>query len=354
MDFHQQLAHTKKYAEAFWQKEMIDRPYVCVTAPIKPVVFSWSPAKSFDVCMREAYDEILIPYQNLIDHTFFGGEALPNLELTLGPDQYAAFLGGTIEASSENVTTWVHPFIDDWSDFHAQIDRSPDGYFEKLKRFFEYAAKQASGRFLLNMLDLHSNMDALSAMRGAQNLCFDLIDSDEEIHRVLKEVNDTYESVFQMAYEAGGMKEAGTIGWSPIYCSQKSAVLQCDFSCLIGPEHANEFVFPAIEYEASLLDHNIYHLDGKDALRHLDTILSLDCIDCIQWVPGAGQPRTLEWMDLLKKIQSAGKSLWIYDWTAEENKAYHKELNPALVAFSLQTDTPDQAQSLLETLKKTV
>ena len=54
----------------------------------------------------------------------------------------------------------------------------------------------------------------------------------------------------------------------------------------------------------------------------------MDEIDCVQWVPGAGQPRTVEWMDLLQKIQAAGKSVWIYDWTVEEIMAYHKELAP--------------------------
>lgn len=87
---------------------------------------------------------------------------------------------------------------------------------------------------------------------------------------------------------------------------------------------------------------------------HLDAILSIDKIDCIQWVPGEGQPRTLEWMDLLKKIQAAGKSVWLYDWTAEEIKAYHKELQPDKVAFSLGTATPSEADSLLEYLSKNV
>ena len=66
----------------------------------------------------------------------------------------------------------------------------------------------------------------------------------------------------------------------------------------------------------------------------------------------AGQPRSIEWMDLLTKIQSAGKSLWIFDWTAEEIKANVKHLKPELVAFSLGAQTPEQADDLLEYLEK--
>ena len=177
------------------------------------------------------------------------------------------------------------------------------------------------------------------------------MDYPEEVHRVLDEVNATFGKVYDMAYESGNMANVGTIGWSPIYCRGRSAVLQCDFSCVLSPAQGREYVFPAIEEESSHLDHAIYHLDGKDALCHLDTLLAMDCIDCIQWVPGAGQPRTLEWMDLLKKIQSAGKSLWLYDWTPDEIRMYAKELRPELVAFSVWVGTPDEADSLVEALK---
>lgn len=352
MDFKKQLEHTKKYAEAFWQHQMLDRPYVAVTAPLTPGSFEWTPAKSFRACMSEDYDSILIPFAKQVEQTFYGGEALPNLELTLGPDQYAAFLGGEIGVSEEAYTTWVLPCVEDWTGFDAVIDKRENGYYDKLRKYFVYASDFCKDKFMLNMLDLHSNMDALSALRGAQDLCMDLYDCPEEVHRVLDQVRGTYREIYQMAYDLGRMGEVGTIGWSPIYCEGKSAVLQCDFSCLLSPGQGKEYVFPAIREEAEFLDHCIYHLDGKDALVHLDTILSIDRIDCIQWVPGAGQPRTLEWMDLLKKIQAAGKSVWLYDWSAEEIMAYHKELEPDKVAYSVWTATAGEAERLLEYLVK--
>lgn len=352
MDFKKQLEHTRIYADAFWQHEMIDRPYVAVTAPIQDSDFTWTPAISFRTCMEENYDSVLKPFLEKTNRTYFAGEALPNLEITLGPDQYAAFLGGSVEVSSEGYTTWVRPCVKDWKDFSAVIDESENSYFNKVKKYYQYAAEFCKDKFMINMLDLHSNMDALSALRGAENLCLDLYDCPEEVHRVLGEVRKTYPVVYNMAYETGKMSEVGTIGWSPLYCAGRSAVLECDFSCLLSPQQGREYVFPAIMEEADILDHCIYHLDGKQALVHLDTILSIDKIDCIQWVPGEGQPRTIGWMDLLKKIQAAGKSLWIYDWTAEEIMAYHKELEPDKVAYTLNVSTPAEADALLEYLSK--
>ena len=111
-------------------------------------------------------------------------------------------------------------------------------------------------------------------------------------------------------------------------------------------------MIPSIRREAAYLEHCIYHYDGKDALGHIDDILAIKEIDCVQWVPGAGQPRSVEWLDLLKKIQAAGKSLWINDWTAEEIKAHFRELEPNKVAFSLRTGTQEEAEALLDHLVK--
>ena len=48
-------------------------------------------------------------------------------------------------------------------------------------------------------------------------------------------------------------------------------------------------------------------LDGPDAIRHLDSLLSLPKLSGIQWIPGAGSPSVSEWIPLLKRIQKAGK-----------------------------------------------
>ena len=152
MDFKGQLEHTKPYAEAFWQHEMLDRPYVCVTAPLRPSDCAWSPARSFQLCMGEQYEKIVDSFLEHVEATYYGGEALPMLELTLGPDQYAGFLGGTIQASEDVGTTWVLPCVGDWETFTVKLDQSRDSYFDKLMRCYVQAAKAGRDKFLLEML----------------------------------------------------------------------------------------------------------------------------------------------------------------------------------------------------------
>lgn len=284
--------------------------------------------------------------------TYYGGEALPCFEPTLGPDQYAGFLGGEILCKEAYITTWAEPCVEDWEKFPIRLNRAPGSYYHKIKEFMEFAAEYSENKFFLSMLDLHSNMDAMSALRGPQDLCYDIMDYPDLVYDKLQEINNTYQEIYQMAYTAGRMQQRGTIGWSPLYCEGHSAVIQCDFSCMLSPKQARRYVIPSIQREAALLDHCIYHYDGKEALGHLDDVLAIPEIDCIQWVPGDGNPRTIEWMDLLKKIQKAGKSVWIYDWSAEEIKTRFKELEPNKVAFSLHVASQDEADSLLEYLAK--
>ncbi|MEA4890535.1 MAG: hypothetical protein VB070_13850 [Clostridiaceae bacterium] len=345
----------KRYWQAFWQKEVLDRPVICVTAPKKnrtrPSYLN-TPVLSYKSCMNSRFDTLLQEYDAYAAATYFGGEAVPAFDITLGPDQYAGFLGVRIEAHDGYDTTWAQPMIKDWTDYSVRIDRSPGGYFDQVMKYYRYAADFARDRFLLNMLDLHSNMDALSALRGPENLCIDLMDCPDEVHRALDAVRSTYPEIVEMPYTAGDMANRGSTGWSPTYCENgRFAVVQCDFSCMISPAQAREFVIPAIGEEAAYLDRCVYHYDGKEALGHLDDILAIPDIDVIQWVPGDGNPRSIEWMELLHKIQKAGKGLWIYDWTVDEIKKRFKELKPEGLVFSVSAGSEAEAENLLSYVK---
>jgi len=351
-DLKKQLEHTEKYAEAFWQHEMLDRPYISIRAPKRHHPFSFTPAQSYATCMSGDYAKAFNAMLEHIDSTYYGGEAIPVLEITLGPDQYAGILGAKIETSAESFTTWSSPFVDDICSYSVSIDRSEGSYYDKLLKAFKAGAEFAKGKFLLNTLDLHSGIDALAAIRGPLEFCYDVMDEPEEVLRVMNELRATYEEIYNIAYVGGKMKDIGTTGWIPAYCKGRSAVVQSDFSCMLSAEQGRKFVFPAVEEEAASHDHCIYHLDGKESLVHLDTILSIKEIDCIEWVPGAGNPKSFEWMDLLHKIQAAGKSVWIDDWSLEEFKLYHKELQPDKVGYMLWAPDPDSADEALELVTK--
>ena len=344
----------QKYWDAFWCHEIIDRPVVCVGAPLSPdrPVFSDGCAASFRALTGGKMMDYYAGFDARAAKTYYGGELMPYLNVGLGPDQFAGFLGAEIASSDGHDTTWSIHCVEDWDDYDLCLHTGPDSYFELIKTALEKGAEFSEGRFLIGMFDLHSNLDAMSALRGPQNFCYDFVDCPEAIERAHEKVRSFYRPIYEMIYVSADMERRGCVGWSPAYCQGRQAVIQCDFLALIGPEDSRRHLIPAIIEEASYLDRCVYHFDGVDALRHMDDILAIEEIDCIQWVPGDGKPRTVEWMDLLKKIQAAGKSLWLYDWTIDEIKRYHKELKPELCLFQVGAATPGDADALLEHLVK--
>lgn len=336
----------KEYFRAFWAREAMDRPLLAVTAPKNDRAV---PVPYLAGARDGNFADALLKYRSYAENTYFAGEALPAFECSFGPDQYAAFFGGQITFGKD--TSWVEPFLPDIGE-DLLLDRSETGLLNRLLAFIAKGAELSGGDFLISMIDLHSNIDALSAARGTQNFLFDLYDSEEAVIRQTQNMLRVYDEIVDSVAAAGRMQERGYIGWAPTYSEEKFAVVQCDVSCMMSPEMVRKFAIPAIEYEAGHLKHCVYHYDGKGALGHLDDILAIPEIEIIQWVPGSGEPRTIEWMDLLHKIQKAGKGLWIYDWTPGEIVARCRELDPAGLLFSVSTASPKEADDLIKAVKK--
>ena len=64
----------------------------------------------------------------------------------------------------------------------------------------------------------------------------------------------------------------------------------------------------------------------------------------------AGDKPILEWMDLLKRFQAAGKSIYV-GCSAEEVKIFHRELKPNLVFYNTWVKTQREADELLQWLE---
>ena len=346
------LNERKKACEAFWENRL-GRPLICVTAPKaggEIVEYDSSYVRRVREVKQKNYDSMLRDFDRLARNTFYGGESFPVYTCDFAPDQYASFYGGQIEGQEGQYTTWVHKIADTAEELDCRFKKDSPAFVELID-YIARAAEFANGNFLINMLDLHSNLDTLSALLGPENLCMELLDDPDAVERKLWEINASYAEVYEAVYRAGRMDTLGSIGWHPIWSKGRTAVVQCDFSCMISPEMARKYVIPSVEREAEYLDHCVYHYDGKQALGHFEDILAISAIDCVQWVPGDGEKRTLYWMDLLHRIQEVGKKVWIYDWTAEEILA-DKELIPDQTVFSLSLPSEDEAKRFLDAFFK--
>lgn len=341
------FVRTQKYWDAFWSHHLIDRPCTMVFAKKGDERFSMPRLQAVD----ESFDVSSSAAQKYLDGTIFLGEAMPGFRPGFGPDQMAAFLGMPLKINPKSRdTSWTEKIVTDWKDFMPLRLDDNNAVWQRMKEFHKAAEAFCKDKCMLLNIDLHSNIDCLEAMRGAEKLLFDIIDQPELVDTLIKQVRPIYKQIYDHLWQYGDKSRIGSISAMQLYSRGKTDFIQADFICLLSPDMFRRFVLGAIEEEAAFLDDAIFHLDGPDALKHLDDILAVKAIKVVQWVPGAGRKPNYEWPEVIDKIQAAGKAAILYG-TCEEVKHFHGRYKPELVVYHVEADSQSEGLELLEWLK---
>ena len=146
--------------------------------------------------------------------------------------------------------------------------------------------------------------------------------------------------------------------WMNIPSSKPWYPIQCDFCYMILPEQFEEFVLPHLVEQVEHMERSVCHLDGVGELTHLDTILDIEGLTAIQWIPGGGQPPLTDekWFPIYKKIQEKGKNLVLVGGLSpvdmEVNEKLIKTLDPTGVFISHTARDKDAADRMVENIEK--
>ncbi|MFQ6094570.1 MAG: hypothetical protein ACE5NN_00360 [Candidatus Bathyarchaeia archaeon] len=299
----------KQRFDAFWDREVLDRPLIYITAPRKR-------QKRIDFPVPESVEErwtnveyVLKKMELYFENTLFLGDAIPWYLPNLGPDCFTAFLGADLTFRSEE-TSWAQPFLDDLSRYKPFLDRSKK-WWRLMDRLLDAVCGVAEGNFLVGIPDIHYGGDSLVATVGARRLIRHMFCKPDEVKMLIRRLTDICCTVFNHYYEKISRVQQGSITWIPAYSRGRYFALQDDFSGLVSPKMFEEFFVEEVERLSKYLDNSIYHLDGPMALGNLDRLLEVDSLDGVQWVPGAGAKPMSEWVDVCAKVLNADKCLQI-------------------------------------------
>ena len=253
---------------------------------------------------------------------------LPSLPHAYGgrgtPMILAAYLGGEVRMAPR--TVWIEPVVDDWDDFDIRFD-ADNQWWQRSIKLVETACEMMAEKYLVWMPDLGDAMTVFSLLRGTERLLYDIMDNKEAVLRArdrFLEVWPRYHKATWDIYQRHYPGDCSVLCWAP----GKTYMVQCDFSTMISPAQFRELVVPELECLNGYLDYMVWHLDGPDEIKHLDILLELPYIRAIQWQQGAGVPTAGSWLELLRKIQAAGKSVACYTSSAEETDLVLRELSP--------------------------
>lgn len=335
----------KQRFDAFWAREILDRPLIYITAPrTRRKKKQFPNPKS----IRERWTNIKYVMNKMelhLENTLFLGDAIPWYLPNIGPNSFTAFLGGELLFMDE-LTSWVYPFIEDLAAFDPVLDED-NKWWKFMKNLLDAVCEVAEGNFLVGIPDLHYGGDCLEAAVGARKLIRHLFQEPGEVNKLMQKLTELCIAVFESYYEKISRVQKGSTTWIPAYSKGRYLALQDDFSGLVSPSMFTEFFLEEQIRLSRYMGNSIFHLDGPMALGNLDILLEVESLNCIQWVPGAGAKPMPEWVDICAKVLDAGKCLQIGCLPTEVGFLLSKLKHEGLF-ITTHCSTEKQARSVLK------
>jgi len=307
-----QLARALERNEAFWDGTLDDYPLLWITVPAA-LPGTPPPEPDTEEALWADVDYVLASAEYQLARTYYAGDALPVHNPWLGPDQVAAWLGAKLTLAPRLNTSWIKPFISDWAARPRLAVDPANPWWRLYLEILHASVERGRGRWVTTYPDLHTGIDGLAAVRGPERLLVDLLERPEEVARAMGEMTELLRWIVSQVDAVLLPGGQGTSNWTMGWSSRRFlCVGQNDVSCMISPEMFDSFCLADTVASCRLAERTIYHLDGPGALRHLERILGIAELDCVQWIQGAGNPLPSSWLPVLHQIQAAGKSVQVY------------------------------------------
>ncbi len=297
---------------AWWEHRKKDRPLMRVVAK-KPDCYAVTPNVPNNI--EDKYldaNYIVDKYRAFCENHIFLAEAFPYVDANLGPGSMALYLGS--EPVFTERTVWYKPFITECGSFGKLEYSNENKWWQCHLELLRQVKARSNGDFMVSIPDIIENLDILASLRDAQELCYDIADYPEQVKAGVERIDELYFTYYDAFYDV--IKEQDDSScytafaiWGP----GRTAKLQCDFSAMISPICFRELVQESLRKQCKTLNNSLYHLDGVDAIRHLDALMEIKELNALQWTSGAGQPDGVNerWYPIYDKVIEAKKSLWI-------------------------------------------
>jgi hypothetical protein len=336
-----------KRQDAFWDKEILDRPVVCIEIPNQQII-NQLPI-STHTSLTERWTDVSFQVETAlakVRNTIYIGDALPVAYPNLGPDFFCACFGGALQFQES--TSYIEPFLSKWSDFQLFPFNKNNAYFLIMEDLYTAFLDAGHEKFYTGWPDIHTGADGLVGFRGPLNINFDVIDNRNEIVNALTVIMKDFFSLIDHYINKLSKKNQPITGWPGIVSNRKWHVPSNDFSCMISNTMFEEIFLDPLVEEMQHMEKNLYHLDGPGALTHLDTLLAIKELDAIQWVYGAGNGRASDHINIYQKIQRAGKGIQMTEVFPDEIDIITSNLSPEGVWMKVQAATIDEADYVLK------
>ncbi len=297
-----------------WWNHELDRPIVVIERlegyDVAPELIPDVVKHVVDLPLEMPVERILDFYEGILQRTRYYGDAFPRWYPDFGPGVLAAFIGAEPEVVDHSV--WYAPLAEG-SINDLLLSPDPDNYWwQKVRNLTEAGVNRFGRNAVVGFVDLGGNLDILASVFNSEDLLMALLQQPDDVERVSREITGLWLNYYRDLSAVIASAGAGSTAWAQMWAPGSFYMLQSDFSIMISPAMFEKFVIPDLAECSEQIEYPFYHLDGPGALRHLDSLLSLERLRGIQWIPGAGAPPPEAWLPELKRIRDAGKLCQVY------------------------------------------
>ena len=342
--FLSRFTHIRDVLDNWWKNG--DQEHPCLLITIPPDASEAIPDTDDLEQWWMDTDLIVERQMKLLEAQTYYGQAVPHHYVERSASAMAGVLGARM-AFVDKETMWAYSCFESVEQVaEVAVDRQ-NIWYRKAIEITERSVALAHDHHYIASYALGGMTDILAGLYGTEELLVDLIARPDQVARAMERVKRIWIELFD---EVEGIiarsGNEGGIGWAGIWAPGTTFPLQEDFSYMISNDMYREFCLPHLLDQMDAMDCPFYHLDGIGALNHLDTLLGIDQLKVIQWVPGAGKERLDQWYDVIRRILAAKKSVQLYG-TADEVDSLVENVGSRGVLVTV-TASRSEAERLIE------
>ncbi len=285
-----------------------------------------------------------------VQSSVYLGDTIPIAMMDYHTISMAAYLGAQVEFGTD--TVWYHPNpngVDQVLAFDAN-----NIWWQNGQRIIA-ALKSHEDAFFIGATAPSAGLDTLYALCGAEDLMVALVHEPHWVLEKLQEIQQAYFTAYdQICAQLTRADGSMVFGYFSLWGQGSTTQVQCDISALISPQMFERFELPFLAERCAHYDNTMYHLDGTQAMVHLDALLQLDALNAIEWSPQAGIETggNARWYPLYEKILKSGKALQVVEATADETVELARMFGKSGVNVMTQPMAESCAQDMLEQIEK--
>ena len=262
-----------------------------------------------------------------------------------GPNVFTGFCGGRPAFGRD--TVWHDPVIkglDEADKIH--FDES-NPYWRIQLEIADYFAQRCKGLAHISTVDFGGPTDWISQLMGTEAFLIATIDDPDKMRalaiRLARECNQAFDRVYPLVSRYND----GIVNWMPVWYPGRMGTLQDDMAINFSPALYADVFLPALTIMAEHTDYTILHWhDG--CRQHLDALLQVAAIDLIQFGHDPSSPAFRELIPEMRKIQAAGKLLFISCVEAEDVAYFIRHLDPRGLMMIINTADDKASHDMAE------